>query len=71
MILRVYNGADWKSTLLEVVPKRKGAVALSGVSKTTTIPNNSEQTPAAVAEEVVAVDSKSEGMQMNPVEGEF
>lgn len=70
MILRVYNGADWKSTLLEVVPKRKGAVALSGESKTTTIPSNSKQTPAA-AEEVVAVDSKSEGMQMNPVEGEF
>lgn len=28
MLLRVYNGADWKTTLMDVVPLRKGALAL-------------------------------------------
>lgn len=28
MLLRVYNGADWKTTLMDVVPQRKGAIAL-------------------------------------------
>lgn len=28
MLLHRYNGSDWKSTLLEVVPQRKGAFPL-------------------------------------------
>lgn len=35
MILRVYNGSDWKTTLMEVMPQRKGAILLDDTSVTT------------------------------------
>lgn len=44
MLLHVYNGSDWKSTLLEVVPQRKGAIALPAHSATAiSIPASKQQ----------------------------
>lgn len=68
MILRVYNGADWKSTLMEVVPKRKGAIALprdddedddAETVPSTTIISEAESASALITAEVEG-DTKSE-----------
>lgn len=49
MISRVYNGSDWTSTLLEVIPKRKNAKPRIEVQKVTF---KSESKPALDSSDV-------------------
>lgn len=52
MILRVYNGSDWKTTLMEVMPQRKGAILLDDTSVTTTttakVPVDKDEKPVTI-----------------------
>lgn len=51
MILRVYNGSDWKTTLMEVMPQRKGAILLDDTSVTTTtakVPVDKDEKPVTL-----------------------